>query len=122
MNDKIMRTLRILTTILILSVILTKTSKAQQKATNAPRNVEHLKKSVGITEPIASKVDSVLAAYKSQVKKVTENQSLTAVEKRERFAALMKEKQKALSPLLTESQMSKVVPTTELKPTSKAGN
>jgi hypothetical protein len=100
--------------ILLFTVMSTSLVFGQQAdSIKKQRQIQSYKQRLGLPDDKAKKVVAVHEQYKLALKKITDDQNLSELEKRKSAEQLMAEKNNKLSALLTTGQLDAVVPTSE---------
>lgn len=102
-------------TLFTLAILLTCSFAQAQINSLNNKPTTYLGKQLNITDSIAKQVETILADYKTNANKVTDNKKLNAAEMRTKIDALIEDKNIKLKKILTEEQLFKFLPTTEKK-------
>lgn len=86
---------------------------SQQLDSFKTAQVKYLSKDLSLSQTSAVQVVTIMDKYKQSAKIVISDKASTPADKKVRLDKLIDEKNKQLSPLLTEQQFNKVVPTSE---------
>jgi type IV secretory pathway VirB4 component len=86
---------------------------AQDSDALKKEKINYLTKQLEVSESKAKIISEIMDDYKASVNKVINDNTLTSLQVSARIEELQDKKNKQLSPLLTEEQLLKIVPTTE---------
>ena len=106
-----MKNIIITSLVIMLSITL---AFAQTDSLKSQQN-SYLSKQLNITDALATQVEGIMAAYKTNAGKLAENKKLDPTEMRAKIDALIEEKNSKLKKILTEEQLNKFLPTSEKK-------
>lgn len=105
--------------ITMMSLLISMRSYGQHTDTTRRAAIKRYSQLLGTDSATSVKVRAVYDNYKAAVKKVWANALLTEMQKHSQTAALIDEKNRKLSELLTARQMRLIVPTSERRRTWK---
>jgi len=100
--------------IFLLSATVTK-SQETEKAKPSPRQILELRRKFNVPAKTALKVDSILTVFKDESNVIYNNPNISQTEKRAMVSKLVKAKYISLQKLLTDNQITELLPTSELK-------
>jgi hypothetical protein len=107
--------IRLLTSIIILILAGNSSSGQQKPEKKIITRVSYYKKSLGIDSIKAEQVIKIHLNYKAKMGQVVQDASLNRDARAAKISALMDEKNKSLSTILSSDQQAKIIPGSERK-------